>query len=88
MQRTQDSLIEDQKPRSESRRQAAGCTVSELGRASVERALAPQHEPSATEQVRVARRAAGAWKGFPEAGADYVERIRGSKRLTRMMERS
>ena len=45
-------------------------------------------EPSTADRVRVARRTAGAWKDFPETGAEYVERIRGSRRLSQIAERS
>lgn len=33
------------------------------------------------ERARLARKTAGAWKDVPLSGAEYVERVRGSKRL-------
>ena len=47
----------------------------------------PHRVLSRTERIRLARRTAGAWKDFPETGAEYVERIRGARRLQRMTER-
>jgi len=40
------------------------------------------------DRMRFARHAAGAWKDFPESGAEYVERIRGSRRLSLTTGRS
>ena len=87
MQRTQIYLTEEQGRLLKSRSQATGCTVSELIRTAVDDAYAPRRELSTADRVRVARRTAGAWKGFAETGAEYVERIRGTGRLSRLMER-
>jgi hypothetical protein len=39
---------------------------------------------SRAERVQLARRTAGAWKDVPESGAEYVERVRGTRRLARL----
>ena len=87
MQRTQIYLTEEQGRLLKSRSQATGCTVSELIRAAIDGVYAPRRELTTADRVRLARRTAGAWKEFPETGAEYVERIRGSRRLSQTMER-
>jgi hypothetical protein len=87
MQRTQIYLTEEQGRLLKGRSRATGCTVSELIRTAVDDVYAPRRELSTAERIRLARRTAGAWKEFPETGAEYVERIRGSKRLSQMTER-
>ena len=82
MQRTQIYLTEEQGRLLKSRSQATGCTVSELIRAAIDGVYAPRRELTTADRVRLARRTAGAWKEFPETGAEYVERIRGSSRLS------
>lgn len=87
MQRTQVYLTEEQGRLLKSRSRATGCTVSELIRAAIDGVYAPRHELTTAHRIRLARRTAGAWKEFPETGAEYVERIRGSRRLSRTMGR-
>ena len=87
MHRTQIYLTEEQGRLLKSRSRATGCTVSELIRAAIDGVYAPRRGLSTEQRIRVAQRTAGAWSGFPETGAEYVERIRGSKRLSRMAER-
>lgn len=87
MQRTQVYLTEEQGRFLKSRSQATGCTVSELVRAAIDGVYAPRRELTTADRVRLARRTAGAWKEFPETGADYIERIRGSSRLSQTMVR-
>ena len=87
MQRTQIYLTEEQGRLLKSRSQTTGCTVSELIRAAIDGVYAPRSALSTGDRVRLARRTAGAWKDFPETGAEYVERIRGSRRLSQMAER-
>ena len=87
MQRTQIYLTEEQGRLLRGRSQATGCTVSELIRTAIDDAYAPRRQPSTADRVRVARRTAGAWKDFPESGAEYVERVRGSRRLSRLTDR-
>ena len=82
MQRTQIYLTEEQGRLLKDRSRATGRTVSELVRAAIDDAYAPRRDMSTADRLRLARRTAGAWKGFPETGAEYVERIRGSKRLS------
>ena len=87
MQRTQIYLTEEQGRLLKGRSQATGCTVSELIRAAIDDVYAPRRGLSTAERVRVARRTAGAWTEFPETGAEYVDRIRGAKRLSQTDER-
>ena len=87
MQRTQIYLTEEQGRLLKGRSRATGCTVSELIRTAVDDVYAPRRGLSTAERIRLARRTAGAWQEFPETGAEYVERIRGSKRLSQMTER-
>ena len=87
MQRTQIYLTEEQGRLLKGRSRATGCTVSELIRTAVDDVYAPRRELSTAERIRLARRTAGAWQEFPETGTEYVERIRGSKRLSQMTER-
>ena len=84
---TQIYLTEEQGRLLKSRSQATGCTVSELVRAAIDGAYAPRRELTTADRVRLACRTAGAWKEFPETGAEYVERIRGSSRLSQTMGR-
>ena len=69
------------------RSRATGCTVSELIRAAIDRVYAARRELTIADRVRLARRTAGAWKGSSETGAEYVERIRGSRRLSQTVGR-
>ena len=87
MHRTQIYLTEEQGRLLKSRSRATGCTVSELIRAAIDGVYAPRRGLNTEERIRVAQRTAGAWSGFPETGAEYVERIRGSRRLSQMAER-
>ena len=87
MQRTQVYLTEEQGRLLKSRSRATGCTVSELVRAAIDGVYTRQRQPTTADRVRLARRTAGAWKEFPETGAEYVERIRGSRRLSRTIGR-
>jgi hypothetical protein len=84
MRRTQIYLTEEQGALLESRSKASGVTVSELIRAAIDRVYRRRRVLSRAEKVRVARRTAGAWKAFPENGAQYVERVRGARRLGRL----
>ena len=72
----------------QSRSRATGRTVSELIRAAIDGVYAWRRELATAGRIRLARHAAGAWKDFPETGAEYVERIRGSRRLSQTTGRS
>ena len=87
MRRTQIYLTEEQGRLLKSRSKATGRTISELIRAAIDSAYRRRREMSRSGKVRIARRTAGSWVGFPESGAEYVERIRGSKRLSRLSGR-
>jgi hypothetical protein len=84
MRRTQIYLTEEQGRLLEGRSQATGRTVSQLIREAVDAAYSRGRQQRRSEQVRLARRTAGAWTEFRETGAQYVERIRGARRLARL----
>lgn len=84
MRRTQIYLTDEQGRLLDRRSKATGTTVSELIRAAIDEVYARRRTISRAERVRLARKTAGAWKDFPETGAEYVERIRGSRRLARL----
>ena len=84
MRRTQIYLSEEQGRLLEGRRRATGHTISQLIRAAIDTAYARGRQMNRAERVRLARRTAGTWSDFPETGAEYVERIRGRRRLARL----
>lgn len=84
MRRTQIYLTDEQGRLLESRSKATGSTVSQLIRTAVDSVYSRRRAMSRAQRVRLARSAAGSWKSFPETGAEYVERIRGSGRLARL----
>ncbi len=79
--RTQIYLTEEQGRLLESRSKATGSTISQLIRAAIDSVYSRRRAMSRAERVRLARATAGSWKAFPETGEEYVERIRGSRRL-------
>jgi hypothetical protein len=83
VQRTQIYLTEAQGRLLERRSRATGLTVSQLIRDAIDAAYADRRAPSRDERVRIARQTAGSWPAFPETGAEYVERVRGTRRLAR-----
>jgi hypothetical protein len=85
--RTQIYLTDEQGRVLESRSKATGSTVSELIRVAIDRTYVRRGGTSRADRVRLARRTAGAWKAFPETGAEYVERLRGSRRLAALLDR-
>lgn len=84
MRRTQIYLTEEQGRLLQGRSRATGHTISELIRAAIDAAYARSRQLSRADCVRLARRTAGGWRDFPETGAEYVDRIRGSRRLARL----
>jgi len=82
MRRTQIYLTEKQGRLLERRARASGQTVSALIRQAVDQTYAVRRPVSREERIAIARRCAGAWKGFPETGREFVERIRGRRRLS------
>jgi hypothetical protein len=84
MRRTQIYLTDEQGSFLQRRSRASGQTISELIRGAIDSTYSRRRSLSKAEKVHIARRTAGAWKDFPESGAAYVERIRGSRRLTRL----
>ena len=84
MRRTQIYLTDEQGRLLESRSKATGTTISQLIRSAIDAVYARRRSLSRAERVRLARAAAGAWKTFPETGEEYVERIRGARRLARL----
>jgi hypothetical protein len=86
MRRTQIYLTEEEGRLLERRSRATGHSVSELIRAAIDGVYGRPKALSRAEKIRIARATAGSWKDFPETGAEYVERIRGSRRLARLHE--
>ena len=84
MRRTQIYLTEEQGRLLEGRSRATGRTISQLIREAIDSAYARRPETNRAEQVRLARRVAGSWAERDETGAEYVERIRGGRRLARL----
>lgn len=84
MRRTQIYLTDEQGRLLESRSRATGSSVSGLIRAAIDGTYSGRRAMSRAQRARVARSAAGSWKGYPETGAEYVERIRGARRLARL----
>ena len=85
MRRTQIYLSEEQGRYLARRSKAAGTTVSELIRDAIERTyLAPDDRRTQAQRVEILRSTAGAWKGRKDSGKQYVERLRGSRRLARL----
>jgi hypothetical protein len=87
MRRTQIYLTEEQGRLLESRSKTSGQTISDLIRSAIDETYSRRRAPSAAEKARIAARTAGSWKAFPESGAKYVHRIRGSRRLARLRRR-
>jgi hypothetical protein len=83
MKRTQIYLTAAQGRLLARRSRATGRTVSELIRSAIDEVYAP-HTMDREAQIRLARQTAGAWKDRSEEGAEYVERLRGSRRLARL----
>ena len=84
MRRTQIYLTEEQGQLLERRSKASGQTISDLIRAAIDSMYSPRRRMSRAQKVRVAQQTAGSWKNGEESGAEYVERIRGSRRLARL----
>lgn len=84
MKRTQIYLSDEQGRLLAALSRSTGQTISELIRAAIDRAYAGNRGLSRDTRLRLARAAAGAWADFPESGAEYVERIRGGRRLARL----
>lgn len=84
MKRTQIYLTEEQGRYLERRSRATGQTISQLIRTAIDDAYLKRTPMDKAERLRIIRATAGAWKGFPYTGAEWVERIRGSGRLARL----
>ena len=84
MRRTQIYLTEEQGRVLKGRSRATGHTISQLIRDAIDSVYSLSRQMGRADRVRLARRTAGAWRDFPETGADYVERIRGARRLARL----
>ena len=82
--RTQIYLTPEQGRLLEGRSRATGRTISQLIRDAIDAAYSGRRHISRAEQVRLARKTAGAWTDCAETGAEYVERIRGAGRLARL----
>ena len=84
MRRTQIYLTDEQGRLLESRSKATGSTVSQLIRTAVDSVYARRRAMSKAQRVHLARSTAGSWKAFAETGEEYVEQIRGARRLARL----
>jgi predicted DNA-binding protein len=84
MRRTQIYLTDEQGVLLASRSRSTGRTVSQLIRDAIDAAYSQVRRLSRAERVRLARGTAGAWKERAETGAEYVDRIRGARRLARL----
>jgi hypothetical protein len=82
--RTQIYLTDEQGRMLAARSRATGTTVSELIRAAIDAEYVRSRGMTRADKIRVARRTAGAWAHLRETGAEYVERLRGSRRLARL----
>ena len=87
MRRTQIYLTDEQGALLDSRSKASGRTISELIREAIDTVYSRRRSMTQAQKVRVAQRTAGAWANAQETGAEYVERIRGSRRLSAAHER-
>lgn len=83
MRRTQIYLSDEQGRLLERRSKSTGDSVSQLIRSAIDETYRPPHAASRSDRVQIARRTAGAWRDFQEAGSEYVERLRSGVRLTR-----
>ena len=88
MRRTQIYLTDAHGRLLQDRRRASGRTISQLIRDAIDATYASGRRLSQDERLRIARRAAGAWADRDETGTEYVERIRGSRRLARLRGRT
>jgi ribbon-helix-helix CopG family protein len=84
MKRTQIYLSDEQGRLLAALSRTSGQTISELIRAAIDRSYAGNRGLNRETRLRLARAAAGAWRDFPESGAEYVDRIRGRRRLSRL----
>lgn len=84
MRRTQIYLSDEQGRALQRQARASGRTMSDLIRAAIDAAYSGGRQMSRSERARIARRTAGGWAGFPETGAQYVERVRSGRRLARL----
>jgi hypothetical protein len=84
MRRTQIHLTDEQGRMLHDRSKTSGATLSELIRAAIDSTYGRRRAMTRAAKTRVARRTAGAWKDVSETGAEYVERVRGARRLARL----
>lgn len=84
MRRTQIYLSEEEGRYLERRSRSTGRTMSRLIRDAIDATYLRRGTVDRAEMARIARATAGAWKGFPESGRRYVERIRGRRRLAKL----
>jgi predicted transcriptional regulator len=87
MRRTQIYLSDEQGRLLDRRSRAVGRTVSALIRDAIDETYGRRATLSRTDRIAIARRTAGAWTERSESGAQYVERLRGARRLARLHRR-
>ncbi len=84
MKRTQIYLTDEEGEVLRRRRKATGATMSELIRGAIDAQYLRRRTLSREERRRIVRETYGAWKGSRESGETYVDRLRGTRRLTRL----
>src|SRR5207253_516849 len=83
LKRTQVYLTGEELSALDRRQRGTGTDRSQLIRRAIDREYLGRARLSKADRLSVVRRAAGAWKGRTESGAQYVERLR-SGRLGRL----
>src|SRR5439155_9480150 len=86
LKRTQVYLTGEELSALDRRQRGTGTDRSQLIRRAIDREYLGRARLSKADRLSVVRRAAGAWKGRTESGAQYVERLR-SGRLGRLHAR-
>jgi hypothetical protein len=86
LKRTQVYLTGEQLSALDRQQRGTGTDRSELIRRAIDREYLGRARLSKADRLNIVRRAAGAWNGRTETGAQYVERLR-SGRLGRLHAR-
>jgi hypothetical protein len=86
LKRTQVYLTNEELSALNRQQRGTGTDRSQLIRRAIDREYLGRARLSKADRLSIIRRAAGAWKGRTETGAQYVERLR-SGRLGRLQRR-
>ena len=87
LKRTQVYLTNEELSALNRQQRGTGTDRSQLIRRAIDREYLGRARLTKTDRLSIIRRAAGAWKGRTETGAQYVERLR-SGRLGRQQTRA